>query len=177
MRFGKRTIGSALAALAMATVGVVTSTQQAHAASTGYAYRNMNSYLCMSVNAPNHTVHAGAGIIQNTCGYYYDQIWAFNFSASHPGWFYIQPTLDNTLCITYVPGRNDQLTLQNCGAGANNGNTSTMLFQQSASNNYAFVTPYGWAISIPGANTSVGMLVNIWPYGNYPDQSWSLTYI
>lgn len=64
---------------------------------------NRNSGLCMSL--PGDVVVAGARIDQWQCGGYLDQYWYWNPSDScHPGWGYLQPQQNDTLCATYVPG-------------------------------------------------------------------------
>jgi hypothetical protein len=135
--------------------------------------KNDHSYLCMSL--PGDVVVAGARIDQWTCGGYPDQYWYINPSSSHPGWFYIQPAQDDTLCATYVPQSDANLTLQSCGVNAANGNFSTQLWYYNTANaNDELETVQGWAMSVPGASFDPNTNINTWPYGRYPDQFWRL---
>ena len=135
---------------------------------------NANSDLCMSI--PGDVLYVGQVINQWTCGGYPDQSWYQEPSASNPGWYYLQPAQNNRLCVTYVPQSDAQLTLQDCGVNAANGNTNTQLWQINLTNAHAdygnVFTRQGWAMSIPGASTATGAKVNTWPFGNYVDQSW-----
>lgn len=158
-----------LAAIALGTCTVTAS------ASNGDRVRIINTHsgLCMSI--PGDAVHSGQRIDQYHCGGYPDQDWYLNPSSSHPGWMYIQPQQDDTLCATYVPGTNDQLTLEPCGTNAANGNPNTMLWTYTTS--LELETMQGWAMSVPGARTDWSSPINIWPYGPYPDQTWQMPYI
>jgi hypothetical protein len=131
---------------------------------------NANSDLCMSI--PGDVIYTGQRIDQWDCGGYADQYWYLNPSASHPGWFYIQPQQNDTLCATYVPGTNDVLTLQGCGTNAGSGNASTQLWRYIGDNELE--TFQGWAMSVPGASTTHDVSINIYPYGPYPDQHWGI---
>lgn len=156
----------------LASIGLCASTGTA-SASTGspMVVQNGNSSLCMSI--PGDVVDAGQVIFQWNCGGYPDQYWSEEPSASHPNWFYLQPAQNLDLCATYVPGSTAQLTLQNCGSEAANGNTNTELFTWwYGSRNNALSTVQGWAMSVPGASTAAGSAINIYPYGPYPDQTW-----
>jgi hypothetical protein len=130
---------------------------------------NENSGLCMSL--PGDVVVTGARIDQWECGIYPDQYWYWNPSASRPGWYYLQPQQNDTLCATYVPGKDTGLTLQSCGVNAANGNFNTQLWSYDAVSG-ELQTTQGWAMSIPGASVAHNVNVITWPYGPYPDQSW-----
>jgi hypothetical protein len=133
--------------------------------------QSTNSNRCISI--PGDDVHAGQVIDQWDCGIYPDQKWLEEPSASHPNWFYLQPWQNTNLCATYVPGSTVQLTLQNCGPNAANGNTNTQLFTWWYGNRGdALSTVQGWAVSVPGASKDNGAKINIFPYGPYPDQTW-----
>lgn len=134
---------------------------------------NFNSGLCMSI--PGDSVHIGAAIDQWYCGVYPDQVWNQNYSNSHYLWFYLQPSQNDNLCATYVPGSQAQLTLQYCGVDASKGNYNTQLFYYNT-NTYAIQTMQGWAVSVPGARTDYGSPINIFPFGGYPDQGWEFHY-
>ncbi|MEU8976889.1 RICIN domain-containing protein [Streptomyces monashensis] len=161
----------ALAVGLLASIGLCASPVTASASSSSISISNDNSHLCMSV--PGDNIFAGQVIFQWTCGLYPDQHWYLEPSQSNPDWFYLQPEQNVYLCATYVPGSTAQLTLQNCGEYAANGNTSTQLFTFSyGSRNNALSTVQGWAMSVPGASTANGAAINIFPYGPYPDQAW-----
>ena len=132
--------------------------------------QNNNSGYCMSV--PGDNIYAGALINQFPCGNYPDQDWFMNQSDSHPGWIYLQPAQDDTLCATYVPGSTAEITLEPCGLNAGNGNANTQLWLYEYGDwGGELATTQGWAMSVPGASTGVAP-INTYPWGNYPDQIW-----
>ncbi|MEY9855944.1 hypothetical protein ABH935_001548 [Catenulispora sp. GAS73] len=160
----------------LASIALCASTVTASASASDDSvvwFTNDHSGLCMSV--PGDNIHAGAVVNQYTCTgpLFPDQLWYLDFSSSHPGWFYILPHQNPSLCVTYVPGSTAQLTLQNCGPSAANGNVNTELWSWSNTGpgSTGILTMQGWAMSVPGANTGVAP-INIYPYGHYPDQSW-----
>jgi hypothetical protein len=156
----------------LASIALCASTVNASASTRVRVYiKNHNSGLCMSVSGG--VIQAGQRINQWDCGIYHDQYWYEESSDSHPGWFYLQPADNNTLCATYTPGSTDSLTLQYCGVDAANGNVNTQLFLDNLQPLYEeFATVQGWAMSIPGASTADGTVINIYPWGDYPDQTW-----
>lgn len=158
----------------LAAIALCAGTATAHASEGDrISIINYNSGLCMSV--PGDNVYSGQYIDQYHCGGWADQVWYLNPSYSHPGWYYLQPQQNDTLCATYVPGSTSQLTLRYCGTNAANGNTNTMLWYNNT-DRLSLDTVQGWAMSVPGARTDWSSPINIYPYGNYPDQSWELVY-
>lgn len=161
----------ALGVSLLAAVGLCASTGSASAADPLIVVRNGHSDLCMSI--PGDAIYAGQVINQWTCGLCPDQYWHKERSASHSDWFYFQPAQNTNLCATYVPRSTAQLTLQNCGPYAANGNPDTELFTWSYGGRVnALSTMQGWAMSVPGASTAAGAAVNTYPYGPYLDQYW-----
>jgi hypothetical protein len=156
----------------LASIALCVSTVSASASTRTWIYNvNHNSGLCMSVQGG--VVKAGSVINQYDCGLYHDQRWYEETSDSHRGWFYLQPADDNTLCATYTPGSTAALTLQYCGANAANGNVNTQLWYDNLAPLYEeFETIQGWAMSVPGASVVHGTPINIYPWGDYPDQTW-----
>jgi hypothetical protein len=153
----------------LAAIGLCASTIPASASvSDVIAIQNDHSGLCMSV--PGDNIYAGAVINQWYCGLYQDQYWVEEYSDSHDNWFYLQPRQNTSLCATYVPGSYAQLTLQYCGPHAANGNVNTQLWESWWTGEEE--TAQGWAMSVPGARTDAGAPINIYPWGNYPDQGW-----
>lgn len=164
---------SALVVGLLASIGLCASTVTASATSDGHLYtvQNYHSGYCMSV--PGDDIHAGALINQYPCGNYEDQFWIKEDSDSQPGWFYFQPYQDKTLCVTYARFSTAELTLQPCGLHAVNGNTSTQLWYWSSGLQLETTVGDVWVMSVPGAATGVAP-INIYPYGSYDDQDWSL---
>lgn len=161
--------------VALLALGALFASPVAASASEGarVAIVNDNSGLCMSL--PGDVVVAGARIDQWECGLYPDQYWYLNPSNSHPGWYYIQPNQNDTLCATYAPEKSTNLTLQACGTNAANGNFNTQLWYIPG--NGELQTTQGWAMSVPGASTAHNVNIFTWPYGPYADQFWSLPYV
>ncbi|WEO99924.1 RICIN domain-containing protein [Streptomyces sp. FXJ1.172] len=153
----------------LASVALCAATATASATPGSYfALENANSRLCMSV--PGDNIYEGALVNQYTCGWYPDQYWFTVQSDSHPGWYYTLPRQDSTLCVTYTPNSTAQLSLQWCGLNAADGNTNTQLWNFNRTT-LEMSTFQGWSMSVPGANKGVAP-INIYPYGDYPDQSW-----
>ena len=164
---------SALSAGLLAVVALCTGPATASASEgTLVQFSNRNSGLCMSL--PGDVVVAGARIDQWQCGGFLDQYWYWNPSNSHPGWGYIQPQQNDSLCATYVPGTNATLTLQPCGTNAAGGNFNTQLWHYDAAS-LKMQTIQGWSMSVPGASKAENSNINIYPYGPYPDQYWVAT--
>lgn len=135
-------------------------------------FSNRHSGLCMSL--PGDVVVAGARIDQWACGGYPDQYWYWNPSDSHPGWFYIQPQQNDSLCATYVPNSTANLTLQACGANASGGNFDTQLWHYDAGN-LEMQTMQHLSMSVPEASTAENSNINTYQYDAYPDQFWVAT--
>lgn len=167
----------ALAVGLLASIGLCTSTVSASAstaspASTGqrYVIQNVNAGWVMSV--PGDNIAAGQVINDFHFGAFQDQYWYTEPSASHYGYFYLQPQQNDTLCVTYKPTNTASLTLEPCGANAANGNPQTQLWTY---NQYGVLsTIQGWAMSVPGASTAEEVPLNTFPYGPYVDQFWNL---
>ena len=159
-----------------------TVTASASSASTGprILFQNANSGYFMSVPGDN-TQTAGEMINQYHLGPFPDQFWYEEPSASHHGYFYIQPQQNYNLCLTYVPNNyNANITLEPCGANAANGNPDTQLWTDSPYYQYHVLsTIQGWSLSVPGASTAEATRLNIYPpgpSGPYVDQLWTLHY-
>jgi hypothetical protein len=137
---------------------------------TRVAIESYMSGRCVSV--PGDVVVAGARMDQWDCGLYPDQYWYVNPSASHSGWFYLQPAQDDTLCATYSSqGGTNPVTLEPCGVNAANGNFNTQLWTATA--NGVIETAQGLDMGIAGTSMDNNANIDTWPYGPYPDQFWT----